>query len=170
MLKKNPVRHLKNRKGLATLEIIPVMIVIALLINYSLGFFGIIHTGILNSIASRNYAFETFRNRTNILYFHDSPTRASGSQYSKFNTRMHGIASETRASTTGSADAIVTVRPIGFGQSPTVTASDQDHNPSGGDERGIFAIREKVRNQDVDSAPVWVRPVYGICLNAKCKQ
>lgn len=50
---------INNEKGMAVLEMIPILVVFVLFINFSLGFFGAIHSGILNSIASRNYAFET---------------------------------------------------------------------------------------------------------------
>lgn len=158
---------LRNRKGLATLEIIPVMIVIALLINYSLGFFGIIHTGILNSMAARNYAMETFRNRTNLVYFHDVRGSTS-SNYKKYNTRVHGIASETRGASSDASAAVATMRKVGFGESPKADTGTNGHE-SGGD-RGIFAIKEGVRNTDVEAAPVWIRPTYGLCLNATCKE
>lgn len=169
MLKQTP-RRLRDRKGMATIEMIPIMIVIAILINFALGFFGVIHTGILNSIAARNYAFETFRNRTNLMYFHDvRQITTSDQHFKKYNSRVHGIASENRGSDNA---AIVTLRKIGFGMSPDPgTKTDQSvHEPGGGGDRGVFGIEEGVRNEDVDSAPVWVRPAYGICLNAKCSQ
>ena len=54
-------QHLKNDHGMAVLEMIPIMIIVVLLLSFSFGFFGLIHTGILNSIGARNYAFETFK-------------------------------------------------------------------------------------------------------------
>lgn len=159
-------RRLRNNKGLATIEMIPVMIVIAILMNFALGFFGIIQTGILNQIAARNYAFETFRHRTNLLYFHD--LRGSGDS-KKYNARVHGIASESRGAAAKNAQA--TTRPIGFGMNPDTEGSAEDHDAgNGGGNKGIFSIGEGVRNQDVKTAPVWIRPMYGICLNAKCSQ
>lgn len=154
-----------NNKGLATIEMIPIMIVIAILLNFSLGFFGVIHTGILNSIAARNYAFETFRNRTNLVYFHDA--RGAG-DFKAQNTRAHGIASETRAQS--DLRALATTRKIGFGMNPEDSGTAEDHEPGASVGRGIFGIIEGQRNEDVKTAPVWIRPMYGICLNAKCAQ
>lgn len=162
-------RHLRNEKGMATIEIIPILIVIAILINFALGFFGVIQTGILNSIAARNYAFETFRNRTNLMYFHDARPGDGGSSFKKYNSRVHGIASENRP-TSGSVDSWATLRPIGFGMSPDSSSGADVHEPGGGDQRGIFGIQEGQRNDSILSAPVWLRPMYGICLNAKCSQ
>lgn len=159
-------RRLRNDKGFATIEMIPIMIVIALLLNFALGFWGVIQTGLLNSIAARNYAFETFRNRTNLLYFHDD--RGSG-EFKKYNTRVHGIASESRP-VGGSTDAVVTLRNIGYGKSPTPDGDLSVHEPGPGEDRGIFEIQHNVRNDSISSAPVWVRPMYGLCLNAKCSQ
>lgn len=159
-------RHLRNQKGLATLEMIPVMIVIAILINFALGFFGVIQTGILNSIAARNYAFETFRHRTNLMYFHDVRGEGTPHHYRRYNTRVHGIASEKRSDNR----SVATTRPIGFGMNPEGQGSAQDHNPMSESDNGIFSIKERVRNEDISIAPVWVRPMYGICLNAKCEQ
>lgn len=158
---------LKNNKGLASIEMIPVMVVIAILLNFSLGFFGVIQTGILNQIAARNYAFETFRHRTNLVYFRDFGS--SPENYSGLNTRVHAIASDRRPAS--SSFSIATTRPIGFGMNPEVQGSSQDHNPLGAtDNDGIFSIRERVRNEDISIAPVWIRPAYGICLNVQCEK
>lgn len=157
---------LKNRKGLATLEMIPVMIVIAILLNFSLGFFGVIQTGLLNSMAARNYAFETFRNRTNLVYFHD----VRGSDHSntmKHNTRVHSIISDLRGGSSSSVIAWATGRPIGFGESPEEGSKDDHDSTSAG--RGVSSVAEGQRNSDISTSPVWVRPMYGICLNDKCK-
>lgn len=153
---------LRNRKGMATIEMIPVIVVVAFLFNFSLGFFGVIQTGILNQIAARNYAFETFRHRTNLVYFHDD--RGNGN-FKAFNSRVHGITSDSRPASTG-ATAIATLRPIGFGESPN--EGSQDDHESGSDGRGVFSVTEGKRNTDVSTSPVWLRPMYGICFNAKC--
>lgn len=172
MLKIRVPRRWRDQKGLASIEMIPIMIVIAILLNFAIGFFGVIHTGILNSIAARNYAFETFRNRSNLTYFHDvREPNSSSNHFRRRNTRVHSIASEKRADS-GSTNAIVTLRKIGFNLSPEPgTLNDRGvHEPGAGSDRGVFGIDEGTRNDSVDSAPVWVRPAYGICLNEKCSQ
>jgi hypothetical protein len=67
-----------NQKGIAMFEAVVLMIVFAVIVTYSIGFFGAIHTGIKNSIASRNLAFETFRNRSNLSYRRVCDVRAGG--------------------------------------------------------------------------------------------
>ncbi len=64
--------RLKDEHGMAIMELIPIMVILVILINYSLGFFGAIHTGILNSMAARNYAFDTFKHRSNLVYLRDT--------------------------------------------------------------------------------------------------
>ena len=60
---------LKNEKGMAALEIVGIFSVIMILFNFSLGFFGVIQTGILKNMAARNYAMETYRFRSNLDFF-----------------------------------------------------------------------------------------------------
>lgn len=66
---KRPCHVHNNQKGLATIEALPLVVVFVVLITYGLGLFGFVHTAILHSIGARTYAFETFRNRTNVSFF-----------------------------------------------------------------------------------------------------
>ena len=84
-------KTIKNQRGMAIIELIPTMIIILLLFNFSLGFFGAIHTGILNSMAARNYAYETFRHRSNLNYLRDSSGEVS---YTKEGFRLHATTSD----------------------------------------------------------------------------
>lgn len=58
-----------NNSGFAALEVVAIFAVVMILFNFGLGFFGVIHTGILKSIAARNYAFETYRFKSNLDFF-----------------------------------------------------------------------------------------------------
>lgn len=160
-------RPLNNQSGSASMEMIPVIVVIALLINFGLGFFGVIQTGILNSIAARNYAFETFRNRANLNYFRDvGPFTDS---YKLIHSRSHSVVSENRP--TNNQEAWVSLRNIGFSaSSPTNEGSVATHEPGTANNQGVFGIQEHVRYQDEGTSPVWIRPIYGICLDAKCSK
>lgn len=166
MLKKSRRPLLKNEDGLASLEVIPVMIVIAVLINFSLGFFGVIHTGILTQIAARNYAFETFRHRSSLMYFHD--VRGGTSNFAGFNTRAHSIASDKRGAS--SKAAIATLRSIGFGYAPDDRDGGNQVHEGGGNGQNIMSINEGQRNENIDASPVWIRPVYGVCLTMSCRK
>lgn len=164
MLKKSRFSHLSNNKGMAIFETIPIMVVIVLFVNFSLGFFGAIHTGIINSIASRNYAFHTFRNRSNLVYFKDQ----NDIHFEKMRARLHGSISE-KAKSKNSDTWNATARKIDFikfdNPAAVITGNDKtQHNrikdlPSG-------RIKENV-HQGVN--PIWIKTRYGICLDAICE-
>lgn len=157
------VHQQKSEKGMAMLEIIPIMAIFALIINYGLGFFGVIHSGILQSIAARNYTFETFRNRANLEYFRDIPTSATV-KYKRSEARYHGIVNKN-----SSNDWIATSRGIRFtDRSPAEAIGNQNHN-----QQSITTIKndqlvaDSIVSEGVD--PVWLKTKYGICLTARCQ-
>jgi len=102
-----------NQKGMSTLEMVPILTVFLLLVNFGMGFFGVIHSGIMNSIAARNYAFETFRSRTNLNYLRDEITSDVNPYYSQVGFRFHSIVGED-AKTANLW--IATKRPIKFSE------------------------------------------------------
>lgn len=160
MLTKPPCSKLKDNKGMAALEMIPILLIIVLLVNYSLGFFGVIHTGILNSIASRNYAFETFRNRSNLTYFSSTSTDALVTKYDKQKFRFHGTTSEKNTR----SEWVATARKIdffSFNNRVENSGTVQEH------QKVINSLPDG-RNTTVKANPVWIKTQYGICLNATC--
>lgn len=145
------------------METIPLLVIFLLLLAYSFGSFGVIHTGILNSIAARTYAFETMRSRSNVNYFRDIPG-AANMHYTRYGNRVHGIKQENPGSDQNNFRA--TERPLrmGFGAIP----SDPSRNTATIHNERIFTdVREQVQTQ-VGVSPVWVMTQYGICLNARC--
>ncbi len=165
------LKPILNQRGVSTLELIPILVVFILILNFSLGFFGVIHSGILNSIAARNYAFESFRNRTNLNYIRDENPdleQIKDGYYNKTGYRFHGVVAESRSREYG---WIATARSIKFTekQGPAdPLGTEQEHN----NQVRRLADQGKVSNtfgQDragVD--PVWVKSLYGICMNATC--
>ncbi len=151
----------QNEKGMAVMELIPIMIIIVILFNYSLGFFGAIHTGILNSMAARNYAFETFRHRANLVYLRDGVSEDIV-DFSKQNMRIHATVSDNNKN--DKTHFIATGRPIDFLAKLEITGSKDLHN------KQIYSIVDGKRFTDNSGGvtPIWVRPQYGICLNSKC--
>lgn len=157
---------------MAIFEAIPIIIVIVLFVNFSLGFFGVIHTGILNSIASRNYTFETFRNRANLVYFRNTPTGSrTDFSYAEAKTRVHGTINEKFAgSSNDEPDWVASSRTIDFfaferraaevkGQ--TKTEHSKIRNLAGG------RVSEGVHG---GVNPIWIKTSYGICLDAICEK
>ncbi|MFN7905942.1 MAG: hypothetical protein ACK5P5_12240 [Pseudobdellovibrionaceae bacterium] len=154
---------IKNKKGMAVIEMIPMMIITAVIINFSLGFFGAIHSGILQSMGARNYAFETLLHRTNYHYFRD--TGFDPRTYRKIGSRIHTVTSETKAN---GKTFYATQRPIQYLVGKYVNIEDkgtvQDHTTE------VNNVKPGVQYTDKDGVTtIWVKPVYGICLSAECK-
>lgn len=63
---------LKNQRGVAVVEMLPLLAVFILLFGLTFGFWASIHSGTLSSIAARHYAFEVINNRANFLYHRDT--------------------------------------------------------------------------------------------------
>lgn len=160
----------KKQKGMAAMEIIPVIIVAVLLLNYTLGFFGAIHTGILNSIAARNYLFETFRNRSNLTWFRDTKEEfnKNSDYFGTYGLRFSGIISENDTNK-ANPNFNATIRSLAFAGSLEKLDSDrkgtqQEHN-SGID---TYFGNAKAGGNPPAASPIWIRTRYGICLNLKC--
>lgn len=157
---------LKSQRGNAMIEIVPILAIFVLLVNFALGFFGIIHTGILNSIAARNYTFETFRNRSSLVYLRDKADSAVDFTYTKNAQRFHGIVAENKNTT----DAfIATRRPARFSEiSAPEDFGDGQHAKIKSIAEGKRASDVLGEDRDQGVNPVWVRTLYGICLTAAC--
>lgn len=158
-------KTIQNEKGLATLETIPLLLLFVILLAYSFGSFGIVHTGILNSIAARTYAFETFRNRSSLVYFRDAggDGTAPRMHFLAIENRIHGIMQEEITDDSGFKATERPVR-IGFGGIP----GDGSRNDPSIHNSKIFSDVEEQRETQVGVSPVWVMTQYGICLNAEC--
>jgi hypothetical protein len=153
--------RLHNERGMALIETIPILVVFIVLLAYGLGFFGVVHTGILNSIASRAYAFETFRNRPNLVYFRDRPITGNVYlQYADKETRVHTVEGESHPN----EDKIfATTRELAMGRDARDTQTSVDaHNQK------IINHGEGRFRQDTEASPVWILVGYGICINANC--
>lgn len=154
-----------TNRGNAVLEVIPVIILLMVLLRYTFGFFGVIHTGTLNSISARNYAFETFRHRTMLNYFRAKKLNGYQEDLLKDN-RYHSTVSEKRM-TTSQPRQWATTRSIVF---PPVEVEDSKGDSSGYHNNKIMNDIKAGQRYDKDDGvdPVWIRTRYGICLNAGC--
>lgn len=161
MLKKQR-SPLHNNKGMAVLEMVPIIVIIMLMMNFALGFFGAIHTGILNSIASRNYAFETFRHRADLTYFRNV-SGSNDKSYQTIGQRVHGTITEGNVGQYW----IASTRTIDF-FTFTNRAAEVTGNSSSAHTK-IDALNEATRFDNTDGVnPIWIRTRYGICLTALC--
>jgi hypothetical protein len=169
------VKILRSNRGNSMIEIIPVLAIFILLVNFSLGFFGVIHSGILNSIAARNYAFETFRNRASLRYLRDTEDSQADFTYTRSQSRFHVVSNERKPEGNSDIDFVATRRSIQF----NLLAMSEDIIPeeklgTQTDHLGkVKTIAEGARASDVgvDEGvdPVWIRSSYGICLTAACE-
>ncbi len=155
-VKHNP---LANNKGLASIEATVLTVLFISMIYYTFGFFGIVHTGVLHNIHSRTYVFETFRHRTNLMYFRSN--RGDALHYYDVMTRLHGINTDTQLL---GSEQVATERPIAMGMEINEDGRQQSvHN------RDVFdRVPAGGRNQTVSVNPVWIMTLYGICLSNQC--
>ncbi len=143
------------------IESLPLLFIFVVLLAYGMGFFGIVHTGILNSIGARNYAFETFSNRAILTLFRDDPGTDERNilYYDKAGSRYHGIRADNSPN---DSTSFATTRPLALGiKPPTSSASVQEHNID------IYALPGRNRN-GVAASPAWIMIGYGICIDSKC--
>lgn len=166
----------KSEKGMAILESIPVLFMMIVIFNFALGFFGAIHSGILNSIASYNYTMETFRFRSNLMYF-----RPGGGldHYNKAMVRVHGVVADgTKTEDARRSVWPATIRPIALNTAVAkikVDPNNIDHSYKQRDVAGnVWQAKSDHSPENKDDSPftpeIWVKTVYGICLNAECEK
>ena len=154
-----------SQNGLSNVEMIPVLLVFALLFNFTIGAFGIIHSGILQSIASRNYAFETFRNRSNLNRLRDVGSNQDIT-YNRVGFRFHGKSAEDRKGDTWIA-ATRALRFTDQGLKDSAAQAKQDHSQvdkilDPGKASDVYT------GEDAGISRVWLKITYGICLTADC--
>lgn len=154
------VAQIQNEKGLAMIETVPLLVIFFVLISFGMGFYGMIHTAILHSIAARTYSFETFRNRTNLTFFREDLSGMSQPLHFKNKQwRYHAISHESDRT----LKFVATTRPIAYARD---VAQVQDGDVRTTHNNRIFGILP--RNERVEVNPAWIMVGYGICLNAKC--
>lgn len=167
-------KNKKSEKGMAIVEAIPVLFMLALVFNFSLGFFGAVHSGIMNSIGAYNYTMETFRFRSDLMYFRPG---AGMTNYKKSMNRVHGITADGyRHSDADKAKWPATVRRITFNKRAselTLSRGPASHAYADKDSGGIWSTGNKDFRLDSEdggpeTAEIWIKTVYGICLNAEC--
>lgn len=152
-----------NDKGMAVLEMIPVIIVVMVVLRYSYGFFGVIHASIMQSIASRNYAFETFRHRSRLVYLREGDLAARTTY--KLGARTHGIREEN-ATISGSPQWDVTAMDISFPQRNIDRVGSSSFGARKNEQRNIASGRRFSEGEGAN--PVWLSIRYGMCIDYHC--
>ena len=184
MLKFKPTKRKfkKTEEGMAIIESIPVLFMMVLVFNFSLGFFGAIHSGILNSIGSYNYAIETFRFRSNLMYFRPG---GSTQNYKISHNRVHGTLKDgSQADADEDKDKwAATVRSITFNYSAADPkrslagslgrlGGESERNFGGaGQLNNIWTANSEyapTQSSAIQTPRIWIKTVYGICVTADC--
>ena len=176
--KRKRKRNLKNQKGMAVLEALPIIWVMFILLGATLGSWGIVHTSILHSIAARNYNFFLFNNRSDLAYLRDFSKQdgyvglkaeVHGRYYRIDNSTGHGkrfsyIVAKLPTLTT---ETQATLRRVDF---RNITYDDRDKFLEGGYAHTNIDTANKVpdRNKKTKVEPAWIMVGYGICLSANC--
>ncbi|MGE0632993.1 MAG: hypothetical protein AB7O96_11330 [Pseudobdellovibrionaceae bacterium] len=153
---------IRNQKGMAVFEMLPMLILFVILTSFMAGFFGVIQTAILQSIASRNYAFETFRGRASLIYFRENRPEVANREvhYKRIQVRIHGTASDKVQS---AKFFIASSRNIDLWN-----RAEQQGNTEENHAENVSRIERGKRWQEQGANPVWIRVAYGICINMQC--
>lgn len=151
----------KEEGGFSLVEILPLIMVMSSLIGFLLGLWGMVHKNILGSIAARNYAFETFNHRSNLIYFNDvRDTGTNKNSYEQSGMRFHGYGDSQ-----------------GFGIKAFTTpyrfpAQENVNEPPALHRQRIWSqsiIPDAGEGQeDGGTKSPWILIGYGICLNSDC--
>ncbi len=174
MAAKKAPHILSSQQGFSSIEALVLMICFTLMVGFTLGVFGIIHTGILQSIGSRNYAFETFRHRTHLGYLRDSDPFGIGAldsldSYTNTTTkkgtnyRLHFTVSEYA----DAGEIQPSERAISMGKVLNATNRDANFHLQISNEANLVSGK-RYDNQDGVN-PAWIKVAYGICMNASCR-
>lgn len=182
-------RSLRSNSGSAIIETMPIVLTLLILLRVSFGFWGAVHSGILNSIAAYNHALTTYAFRADLTYLRPGlideqslVTSGARKSYDKSKSRYHGVIDENKPSSDNKT-WFATPRAIGLdryiataGNTPTDLMTNQC---PGCTEVGItdplHRKNSELYAQTSDQNKrwtqfVWIKTVYGICLNVKCEQ
>ena len=170
-----------GKKGMAMIEMIPVMLMMFILMGASLGSWGIVHTATLHSIAARNYAFFVFNNRSDLSYFRDdqNPSRktyyrtdARSNQHFMTGKRFHFIAKQKSSSSPPEAQVIT--RRVAFDKTVQYYNTNPPSPPNlltPNERQNLMLDRrnyDQSRSGGKKAIQVWIKVGYGICLDAGC--
>ena len=174
------------RRGIAMVEILPLLVVFITFFGLAIGFWGAMHSGILQSIAARHYAFEVINNRTHIEYHRDwdaesdpgignmfGASSASEEYHGLMGMRLFAVVTKQ----TSDPDPIVENRGLNFfndidrkfDEPPGgILSSPQTDSSNKYSSRAGFLEEPELFIQTPTINPIWLINGYGICLNCCC--
>ena len=145
---------------MAIVETVPLLVIFVVLMSFGMGFWGVVHTAVLHSIAARTYAFEVFRQRASLMYHREDGSGLNPGDalnYSKKGWRYMAVNHEKDQRN----KFVATTRPIALGRAiANSDTTEATHNET------IYDLLP--RNERTSVNPIWVMVGYGICLNQTC--
>ena len=139
---------LKNQKGIAMVEMLPLLFIFVILFGLTFGLWTSIHSGILQSIAARHYAFEVLNNRTHFIYHRDTSGPDGKEQYYEKNGKRFFAIVERQA-----------------GTEPDIIAEKKNLNLF---DKNILSITGDPRTRFPQTNPIKLKTGYGICIDFDC--
>ena len=177
MAAKGKSTFLTNQKGLVILESIPLILVMFVLLGATLGSWGIVHTAIMNSIASRHNAFFVLNHRSELAYKRDFgrrqyPNTTLIDPHQEFFTekgrRFFFVQDEDFDNSRKNSTA--TLRFVNFIAKDETYDGQPNFLRTALDHRDIMNQRVQDLGQEnrTKVAKAWIMVAYGICLTATC--
>ncbi len=159
-MEKDKKTLLKNEKGMSLFESLPLILVLASLIGFLLGLWGMTHKSILHSIAARNYAFQKLNHRANLTYFDDS-NNTDNVKHSFLETGLRFFA----IGSSGSDKKLYAFStPMRFPAKELVNEPAQLHIKRIWESGKVPVGAETT----LGTKEPWIMVAYGICLNSNC--
>lgn len=167
-------RSFRKKRGVAVIELVMMLTIFIFVIISLYGSWGVIHSGILNSIAARSYAFVIINNRSNLNFLHEFSPAPLENNYHKYGIRYFATTQQSAEDT-----FIARTETIDIGGGSWSSSTDRQRGILGFDVRGgrsddwtdlssLGRIRPNQRNTDIEKRVIKLKQAYGICLNSKC--
>lgn len=140
---------LNNSRGIAMVEMLPLLFIFVILFGLSFGLWSSIHSGILQSIAARHYAFQVLNNRTHFIYHRDTDDNVDkDTQYYKAHGKRFFAVVELQQQS-----------------DPEFKAEKKALNLF---DKGVLNITGDPRARTNQTNPIKLKTGYGICIDFKC--
>ena len=163
-------RFLTNTKGMAIIEILPIILVMFVLMGAALGSWGLVHTAILNSIAARHNNFFYFNNRSDLSYLRDFGSDYRGLSFKPdfYRDQKNRFAFITSEDFQGGKSTLATLRFVDF-KNPSANCKNQGSRCLQGSKHTSIYDEVLPGRTDKLVSPAWIMVGYGICLDADCE-
>lgn len=148
-----------QQKGMAILEVVPIIFIFVTLMGFTIGFYGISQRMILHSISARAYGFELIRQRANITYLRD----VNGGDGNSYHITQHRYFAVRDSKSTGNTFDAAKMNIDFRNRGPATSPNPDAHNTSAYQD-----ISRQRRNDRHYFETVWIKVGHGICLTAGC--